>query len=155
MPIFQIFFLKKRFLRKSSKPGHGNPVLITTVQAELSKLNFNFDDIRTYFLQVLRDCRQITFVTLNGFCQLTKTPTPLFLMDNIKMDRILTKIFYIVFQVLKVLLIKICKIQSLDLLFLVVFISFYISRYLFSQVFRTSFNIICLKKRFSSQIFLF
>ena len=54
---------------------------------------------------------------------------------------ILTKIFYIVFQVLKVLLIKICKIQSLDLLFLVVFISFYISRY-FSQVFRTSFNII-------------
>ena len=43
------------------------------------------------------------------------------------MDRILTKIFYIVFQVLKVLLIKICKIQSLDFLFLIVFISFYIS----------------------------
>ena len=62
-------------------------------------------------------------------------------MDNIKMDRILTKIVYIVFQVLKVLLVKICKIQSLDLLFLV-FISFYISRYHFSQVFRTSFNII-------------
>ena len=141
-PYFSFFF-KERFFRKSSKPGHGNLVLITsTVQVELSKLNFNFDDIRTYFLQVLRDCRQITFVTLNGFCQLTKTPTPLFLMDNIKMDRILTKIFYIVFQVLKVLLIKICKIQSLDLLFLVVFISFYISRYHFSQVFRTSFKII-------------
>ena len=31
----------------------------------------------------------------------------------------LTKLFYIVFEVLKVLLIKICKIQSLDLLFLV------------------------------------
>ena len=45
---------KKRFLRKSSKPGHGNLVLITsTVQVELSKLNFNFDDIRTNFLQVL------------------------------------------------------------------------------------------------------
>ena len=71
---------------------------------------------------------------LNGFCLLRKK-NPLFL------DRILTKLFYIVFQVLKVLLIKICKIQSLDLLFLVVFISFYISRY-FSQVFRTSFNII-------------
>ena len=141
-PYFRLF-LKNWFLWKSSKPGHWNLVLITsTVQVELSKLNFNFDDIRTYFLQVLRDCRQITFVTLNGFCQLTKTPTPLFLMDNIKMDRILTKIFYIVFQVLKVLLIKICKIQSLDLLFLVVFISFYISRYHFSQVFRTSFNII-------------
>ena len=48
------FFLRKRFLRKSSKPGHGNLVLITsTVQVELSKLNFNFDDIRTNFLQVL------------------------------------------------------------------------------------------------------
>ena len=49
------------------------------------------------------------------------------------MDEILTKIFYIVFQVLKVLLIKICEIQSLDLLFLA-FISFYISRYHYSQV---------------------
>ena len=66
-PYFSFFF-KERFFRKSSKPGHGNLVLITsTVQVELSKLNFNFDDIRTYFLQVLRDCRQITFVTLNGF----------------------------------------------------------------------------------------
>ena len=58
------------------------------------------------------------------------------------MDRKLTKIFYIVFQVLKVLLIKICKIQSLDLLFLVIFVRFYINRYHFSQVSRTSFNII-------------
>ena len=78
---------------------------------------------------------------LNGFCPLSeKKPTP-WSYRTIKMDRILTKLFYIVFQVLKVLLIKICKIQSLDLLFLVVFISFYISRYHFSQVFRTSFNI--------------
>ena len=63
-------------------------------------------------------------------------------MDNIKMDRILIKVVYIVFQVLKVLLIKNCKIQSLDLLFLGVFISVYTSRYHFSQVFRTSFSII-------------
>ena len=41
----------------------------------------------------------------------------LFLMDNIKMDKKLTKRFYIVFQVLKVLLLKICKMQLLDLLF--------------------------------------
>ena len=47
------------------------------------------------------------------------------------MDRILTKIFDIVFEVLKVLPIKIYKIQSLDLLFLADFISFYISRYHF------------------------
>ena len=87
--IFDFFFFLKRFLRKSIKPGDGNLVLITsTVQVELSKLNFNFDDIRTYFLEVLRDCRQITFVTLNGFCPLSKkNPTPLFLADNIKMDR--------------------------------------------------------------------
>ena len=56
-PIFHFFLKKKRFLRKSSKPGHGNLVIITvTVQVELSKLNFNFDDVRTCFLQVLRDC---------------------------------------------------------------------------------------------------
>ena len=37
----------------------------------------------------------------------------------------------------------ICKIiQPLDLLFLVVFISFYVSRYHFSQIFKTSFSII-------------
>ena len=108
-PYFSFFF-KERFFRKSSKPGHGNLVLITsTVQVELSKLNFNFDDIRTYFLQVLRNCQQITFVTLNGFCLLSKKNSfchnafCLFLMDNIKMNRILTNIIYIVFQVLKVL----------------------------------------------------
>ena len=48
------FFLQKRFLRKSSKPGHKNLVLITSpVQVELSKLNFNCDDTRTNFLQIL------------------------------------------------------------------------------------------------------
>ena len=46
-----------------------NPVnLDMEVQVELSKLNFNFDDIRaSYFLQVLRDRRHIIFVMLNGF----------------------------------------------------------------------------------------
>ena len=68
------------------------------------------------------------------------------------MDKILTKIFYIVFQFSKLLLIKVCKIQSLDLLFLVVFISFYISRYHFLPVFRTSFNIIW-KKDFRYKFF--
>ena len=78
------FFLK-RFLRRYSKPGHGNLVLTTsTVQAELSKLNFSFDDIRTYFLQVLWACWQIAFVMLKRFWH------PLFLTDNIKRDRICT-----------------------------------------------------------------
>ena len=67
--------------RKSSKPGWTweNLVLITwTVQVELSKLSFNFDDIITYFLQVLRDCWHITFIRLNGFRRLSKkTHVPL------------------------------------------------------------------------------
>ena len=140
-PYFR-FFLLKRFFRKSSKSRHWNLVLITsTVQVELSKFNFNFaDDMRTYFLQVLSKGLQT-----NSFCHSLwilsvkrKKPTPMFLTDNIKINRILTKIFYIVFQVLKVLRRKNCKIQSLDLLFLVAFIS----RHHFSQYFRTSFNII-------------
>ena len=109
----------------------------------------------------IRDCRQITFVTLNRFFSLSK-PTPLFLTENIKMDRIPTKSsekymlcpFYIVFQVLNIQVLnihltKICKIEPPDLLFLVVFISFYISRYI---IFRTSFNIIS-KKNFRHEFF--
>ena len=68
--------------------------------------------------------------------------------DNIKMDSIPNKMklkhalfVLFTFQVLKALLIKICKIEPPDLLIIVVFISFYISRYHFSQIFRTSFNI--------------
>ena len=74
----------------------------------------------------------------------------LLLTDNIGQDgqntnRIQMKstfLFYIVFQVLKVFLGKICKIKPPDLLLLIVFISFYISRYNFLQIFRTSFNVI-------------
>ena len=61
---------------------------------------------------MVRDHRQITFVTLNGFSPLSKkNPTLLFLTDNIKLDGIPSKIkmenthlFYFVIQVLKVLL---------------------------------------------------
>ena len=48
-------------------------------------------------------------------------------------------------QVLEVRLIKTCKIEPPDHLFLVAFISFYISRHHFSQIFRNSFRIICKK----------
>ena len=54
-------------------------------------------------------------------------------------------------------LIKICKIEPPDLLILVVFIRFYISRYHFSQIFRNWFCIIRKKDfrhKFSSQKFL-
>ena len=48
------------------------------------------------WIKHFRDCRQITSVTLNGFCLLSKIPPPascfLMLMDNIKMDTIATKI---------------------------------------------------------------
>ena len=76
----------------------------------------------TYFFQDLRDCRQISFVTLNGFCLLRKKTTPLFLIGNIKMERILTNIFFIVFQVLKVLLIKICNGYSHQIFYFLLFL---------------------------------
>ena len=50
-----------------------------------------------------------------------------------------THLFHIAFEVLKVLFIKICKMQPLDLLFLVALC--YISRYHFSLIFRVSYII--------------
>ena len=87
----------------------------------------------------VKNCWQITFVTLNTFCPSSKpslSPTPPVLkgqyqdgQNTNQNQKKNTCRFYIVFQVLKVLLIKICKIQSLDLLFIVVFnllLSFYL-----------------------------
>ena len=93
---------------------------------------------------VLRDCRQITFVTLNGFCLLSKTPTrPPHVLNGQNQMKIHALFTLYIFQVLKVLLINISKMQPLDLLFFVAFISFLpISRYHFSQIIWTSFNII-------------
>ena len=119
-------------------------------------------NLRRFCLNLqIRDCRQIIFVALNGFCPWSRTPhhslplspspppPTLHVLNehyqdgkNTKKSMKNTCPFYIVFQVLKVRLIKVCKIQPPDLLFLVVFISFYISRYHFSQIFRTSFNIV-------------
>ena len=111
-------------------------------------------NLRRFCLNLqIRDCRQIIFVALNGFCPPVSLPNPppptLHVLNehyqdgkNTKKSMKNTCPFYIVFQVLKVRLIKVCKIQAPDLLFLVVFISFYISRYHFSQIFRTSFNIV-------------
>ena len=115
-------FLKIRVLRKSSKSGHRNLVLITsTVQVELSKLNFNFDDVRTYFLQVLRDSRQITFVILNGFCLLSqkKKRTVSWWIECIYTwvsSFGATSYIYILIYIKK------CKIQPLDLLHFLLFL---------------------------------
>ena len=47
---------------------------------------------KSHTLNEVRDCQQITFVTLNGFCPLNKKdPSPLFLTDNIKTNGIPTK----------------------------------------------------------------
>ena len=43
-------------------------LIISTVQVELSKLEFNFDEYKNLFSSSLRDCRQVTFVTPSGFC---------------------------------------------------------------------------------------
>ena len=61
--------------------------LVQCTDARASESKYNKGE--TY----LRDCQQITFIMLNRFCQLSKKkPTPLFLTDNIKMDRIPAKI---------------------------------------------------------------
>ena len=64
-------------IKSDSITAHSSPIF-QIFQVEISKLNFKFDNIRTYFFQVLRDCRQINFVMLNGFCPLSKkSPTPM------------------------------------------------------------------------------
>ena len=70
------------------------------------------------------------------------------LVDKIKMDgpnqiqMKNTHPLYIVFEVLKVHLIMICEMQPLDLFLLLFYVRFYISRYYFSLIFTTSYNII-------------
>ena len=87
------------------------------------------------------------FVTFNGFWLLSKKAlTPLFLMDNIKLDGMPTKIkwkiqacFTLYFKFtfnFKVLLWKVIR-YMYQLFYFLFYISFYISRYYFLQLFRT------------------
>ena len=75
------------------------------------------------------DCQKITFIMLNRFCLLSKKKkknSPVLKRQNqdgcnINQNQLKnTHLFHIVFEVLKVLLIKICQMQPLDILFLVV-----------------------------------
>ena len=82
-------------------------------------------------------------------CQLSKPPNPLVFNGqyqggwNTNQNQMKnTPPVYIVFQVLKVLLTKNCKISHQIFYFLLLYISVYISRHHFSQMFRTVFNII-------------
>ena len=77
------------------------------------------------------------------------------------MDGILSKVtwkiyplFKLYFEALKVLLINICQMSHQIFYFLLFYTSLYISRHHFSQIFRTSRNIIW-KKRFSLRISFF
>ena len=100
----------------------------------------------------VRDHQRITFAPLNRFILLGKNlSTPLFLTNNIKLDEIQTKSKWKI-QIVNLhcissfegsSFIKICKIQPL-----LFSIGFYVSRYHYSQLFRTSINIIC-KKTFT------
>ena len=103
-------------------------------------------------LNIVRDCQQITFVTLNGFCVLGQHHNEQNTNQNQKKN---TCRFCTVFQVLELLLIKICKIQLLDILFIVAFPSFYISRYRFTQIFKTSLSSIISEKDFHHKFSFF
>ena len=100
--------------------------------------------------------RQWNYVTHNEI-------TSLFLTSNTQMERVPTKIIwkihalftYIAFQISKVFLIIICKIQPQDILFVVVFTSFLHHQILFSIHFQYNFTQHYLKKKILSQIFLF
>ena len=102
---------------------------------------------------------KITFVTLNGFFPFSKLPTPLFLTDNIEMDRIPTKIkwkihiFILYFKFWRYALQIFVRWSHQIFYLLFLLLSFYISRYHFSQIFRTLFNIIF--KKILSRIFFF
>ena len=85
-----------------------------------------------------RDCQQRAFIMLNEFCPLSKKTHPyLFLTNNIKMDSIPNKIKWNIHALFLHYIssfegtytsYKICKIEPPDLLFMVVFISFYTVR---------------------------
>ena len=127
------------------EPHAYNNVLVRTIKYCCTSSNF-FTYVHTHIqcrnlqrgrVEVLRVCQEKKIITPNRFCLLrtsphthihthTHTHTHLFLTENIKKDGMVTKsnekytLFYIVFQVLKALLTKICKIQSPELLLLVV-----------------------------------
>ena len=110
-------------------------------------------------LNIVRDCQQITSVMLNGFCVLGNPPVLNEQYHNgqntNQNQKKNTCRFCTVFQVLELLLIKICKIQLLDILFIVAFPSFYISRYRFTQIFKTSLSSIISEKDFHHKFSFF
>ena len=95
--------------------------------------------------KVIRDCRQITLVTLNGFCLLSKAPShhpyPLFLKGNIKLDGIPSKttwktytFFILYLKFWSYFLSKVTS-HSYQLFYILLFyFNFYISRYIFYNI---------------------
>ena len=99
----------------------------------------------------VRDHQQITFVTFNWFCLLSKRlylPPPLSLIDNIKLDSMRSKVKWKMHALYFALYFKLWSKQqwgtsyknfknvedTATISLLIVYISFYISRYLFSKI---------------------
>ena len=114
----------------------------------------------------IRDCQQITFVTLNRFCLLyyvKQTPPPLTRppvlnrisrwIQNSNQNQVkkYTPFLHCISSFEGT---KICKMSHQILYFLLFYTSLYISRHHFSQIFRTSLNII-LKKDFHHKFSFF
>ena len=99
----------------------------------------------------LKDRQQITFVRLNGFCPLSKTPSPLPVLSgqyqpgwNTTQNQIKhVHLFDILFQVLKVVLIKKYQIPANSSFISCCYTSAFTSgEIILLQLFRTSFNTI-------------
>ena len=99
----------------------------------------------------VRDHQQITFVTFNWFCLLSKRlylPPPLSLIDNIKLDSMRSKVKWKMHASYFALYFKLWSKQqwgtsyknfknvedTATISLLIVYISFYISRYIFSKI---------------------
>ena len=94
---------------------------------------------------IISDCQQITFVTYNRLCPLSKKKPPLVLngqyQDKWKTNQNQMKnnpLFVLYFKFWRLPLMNICKIHHQTFDFLLLYISLSISRHHFSQIIRTS-----------------
>ena len=84
--------LTSKILVKNCKNHKKFNAVVKSKEQSNHKLTLMLSFLLVFLFFVPRDHQQITFVTTNRFCNLSKTSNPLFLMDYIKLDGIPSKI---------------------------------------------------------------